>query len=66
VKNGQGPTPIKTKEGWMHLAHGTRNTTSGLRYVLYLFVTSLKDPLEVIYRLGGHLIAPEDGLRSAK
>lgn len=59
LKNGQGPTPIKTKEGWLHLAHGTRNTASGLRYVLYIFVTSLEDPSKVIYRPGGHLIAPE-------
>jgi len=59
VKNGQGPTPIKTDEGWLHLAHGTRNTASGLRYVLYLFVTDLEDPSKVIYRPGGHLIAPK-------
>ncbi len=58
VKNGQGPAPIKTDEGWLHIAHGTRNTASGLRYVLYLFVTSLEDPSKVIYRPGGHLIAP--------
>jgi len=43
----------------LHLAHGTRNTASGLRYVLYIFVTSLEDPSKVIYRPGGHLIAPE-------
>lgn len=59
VKNGQGPTPIKTDEGWLHLAHGTRNTASGLRYVLYLFVTDLQDPSKVIYRPGGHLMAPK-------
>ncbi|MCB0752355.1 MAG: glycosidase, partial [Ignavibacteriae bacterium] len=59
VKNGQGPAPIKTKEGWLHLAHGVRNTAAGLRYVLYLFMTDLKDPTKVIYKPGGYFIAPE-------
>lgn len=59
VKNGQGPTPIRTDKGWIHLAHGVRNTAAGLRYVLYLFMTDLKDPSKVIYRPGGHFIAPE-------
>ncbi len=59
LKNGQGPPPIKTDQGWLHLAHGTRNTASGLRYVLYLFVTDLKDPSQVTYKPGGHLIAPK-------
>lgn len=59
VKNGQGPTPIKTDRGWLHLAHGVRNTAAGLRYVLYMFMTDLADPSEVIYRPGGHFIAPE-------
>lgn len=58
VKNGQGPAPIKTEEGWIHLAHGVRNTAAGLRYVLYMFMTSLKDPSEVIYHPGGHFMAP--------
>ena len=60
VKNGQGPAPIKTAEGWLHLAHGVRNTAAGLRYVLYLFVTDLKEPWKVIYAPGGHFMAPED------
>lgn len=60
VKNGQGPTPLKTKEGWLHLAHGVRNTAAGLRYVLYLFVTDLHEPWKVIYAPGGHFMAPED------
>lgn len=60
VKNGQGPTPIKTKKGWLHLAHGVRNTAAGLRYVLYMFMTDLQDPSKVIYRPGGHFIAPEN------
>lgn len=60
VKNGQGPTPLKTEEGWVHLAHGVRNTAAGLRYVLYLFVTDLKEPWKVIYAPGGHFMAPED------
>ncbi|MFW5972565.1 MAG: glycosidase [Bacteroidota bacterium] len=59
VKNGQGPPPIKTDEGWLHLAHGVRNTAAGLRYVLYLFVTALEDPSKVILAPGGYLIAPE-------
>ncbi|HET6538871.1 MAG TPA: glycosidase [Chryseolinea sp.] len=60
VKNGQGPTPIKTKKGWIHLAHGVRNTAAGLRYVLYMFMTDLRDPSKVICRPGGHFIAPEN------
>jgi 4-O-beta-D-mannosyl-D-glucose phosphorylase len=59
VKNGQGPAPIKTSKGWLHLAHGVRNTAAGLRYVLYMFMTDLKDPSKVIHRPGGHFIAPE-------
>lgn len=59
VKNGQGPAPIKTAKGWLHLAHGVRNTAAGLRYVLYMFMTDLKDPSKVIHRPGGHFIAPE-------
>ncbi|MCX2742265.1 glycosidase [Mangrovivirga sp. M17] len=58
VKNGQGPTPIKTDQGWLHLAHGVRNTAAGLRYVLYMFMTSLDDPSEVIYSPAGHFMAP--------
>ncbi|RJE72907.1 glycosidase [Reichenbachiella sp. MSK19-1] len=60
VKNGQGPAPIKTDEGWLHLAHGVRNTAAGLRYVLYMFMTSLDDPSEVIHRPGGHFMGPID------
>ena len=63
VKNGQGPTPIKTKKGWLHLAHGVRNTAAGLRYVLYMFMTDLQDPSKVIYRPGGHFISPENDER---
>lgn len=63
VKNGQGPAPIKTTEGWLHLAHGVRNTAAGLRYVLYLFMTALDDPSQVIHRPGGHFMAPNDGER---
>ncbi len=59
VKNGQGPPPIKTAEGWLHLAHGVRNTAAGLRYVLYLFVTALDEPDRVIYEPAGYIIAPE-------
>lgn len=59
VKNGQGPAPIKTSEGWLHLAHGVRNTAAGLRYVLYLFMTALNKPWEIINTPGGYFIAPE-------
>jgi 4-O-beta-D-mannosyl-D-glucose phosphorylase len=59
VKNGQGPAPIKTDIGWIHLAHGVRGTATGLRYVLYVFVTDLGDPTKVIYSPGGAYIVPE-------
>lgn len=59
VKNGQGPPPLRTPEGWLHLAHGVRNTAAGLRYVLYLFVTDLGEPWRVTYAPAGYLIAPE-------
>ncbi|WP_075184992.1 glycoside hydrolase family 130 protein [Teredinibacter haidensis] len=58
VKNGQGPAPIKTDKGWLHLAHGVRNTAAGLRYVLYVFMTELERPWVVTHRPGGHFIAP--------
>lgn len=59
VKNGQGPAPIKTPAGWLHLAHGVRNTAAGLRYVLYVFMTELERPWIVSHRPGGHFIAPK-------
>ena len=59
VKNGLGPAPIKTDKGWLQLAHGVRNTAAGLRYVLYLFLTDLKDPSKVIASPQGYFIAPE-------
>ncbi|AFN73750.1 glycosidase PH1107-related protein [Melioribacter roseus P3M-2] len=59
VKNGLGPAPIKTEKGWLQLAHGVRNTAAGLRYVLYLFLTDLKDPSKVIAKPGGYFIAPK-------
>ncbi|MBK8392678.1 MAG: glycosidase [Saprospiraceae bacterium] len=59
VKNGQGPAPIKTPHGWLHLAHGVRNTAAGLRYVLYMFMTSLTEPWKLTHAPGGHFIAPE-------
>jgi len=60
LKNGQGPPPLKTKEGWLHLAHGVRTTAAGLRYVLYMFMTDLKDISKVIYQPGGYFMAPDD------
>lgn len=59
VKNGQGPAPIKTDRGWLHIAHGVRNTAAGLRYVVYMFMTDLREPHKLIHAPGGHLIAPE-------
>ncbi len=58
VKNGEGPHPIKTPQGWLHLAHGVRGCASGLRYVLYLYMTSLEDPTKLIAEPAGHFIAP--------
>jgi 4-O-beta-D-mannosyl-D-glucose phosphorylase len=63
VKNGQGPAPIKTEKGWLHLAHGVRNTAAGLRYVLYMFMTDLIDLTKVIHLPGGYFIAPEGAER---
>lgn len=59
VKNGQGPAPLKTAAGWLHLAHGVRNTAAGLRYVLYVFMTDLAQPWKITHKPAGHLIAPE-------
>jgi 4-O-beta-D-mannosyl-D-glucose phosphorylase len=58
-KNGLGPCPIKTDLGWLHLAHGVRNTAAGMRYVLYLFLCDLKDPSKLIKAPGGYFLAPE-------
>jgi len=63
VKNGQGPAPIKTAHGWLHMAHGVRNTAAGLRYVLYMFMTELERPWVVTHRPGGHFIAPKGNER---
>jgi 4-O-beta-D-mannosyl-D-glucose phosphorylase len=60
VKNGLGPSPIKTAQGWLHLAHGVRNTASGLRYVIYAFMTALDEPWKLIHEPGGYLLAPVD------
>lgn len=59
VKNGQGPAPIKTKEGWLHLAHGVRGCAAGLRYVLYMFLSDPGQPEKVIKKPGGYFLAPE-------
>lgn len=59
VKNGEGPAPIKTEKGWLHLAHGVRGTAAGLRYVLYLYVTSLDQPNVMIAEPAGYFMAPE-------
>ena len=59
VKNGEGPAPIKTDQGWLHLAHGVRNTADGLRYVLYMYMTALDDPTRIIAKPGGWFLVPE-------
>ncbi|HEX6804284.1 MAG TPA: glycosidase [Terriglobales bacterium] len=59
VKNGLGPAPIKTDKGWLHLAHGVRNTAAGLRYVLYMFLADLKRPQVITHRPAGYCIAPQ-------
>lgn len=59
VKNGAGAVPIRTSSGWLHIAHGVRNTAAGLRYVIYAFMTALDDPARVVAAPGGYLIAPE-------
>ena len=59
VKNGEGPAPLKTAKGWLHLAHGVRGTADGLRYVLYMYMTALDDPTRVIAKPGGWFLVPE-------
>ena len=59
VKNGEGPAPIKTARGWLHLAHGVRGTADGLRYVLYMYMTALDEPTRVIAQPGGWFLVPE-------
>lgn len=59
VKNGLGPAPIRTADGWLHLAHGVRNTAAGLRYVLYMFMTELDRPWLVTHKPGDYFIAPD-------
>jgi 4-O-beta-D-mannosyl-D-glucose phosphorylase len=63
VKNGLGPAPIKTRHGWLHLAHGVRNTAAGLRYVLYLFLAELKRPWVISHKPAGYFLAPLGGER---
>ena len=59
VKNGEGPAPLKTQKGWLHLAHGVRGTADGLRYVLYMYMTALDDPTRVTAQPGGWFLVPE-------
>jgi 4-O-beta-D-mannosyl-D-glucose phosphorylase len=59
VKNGEGPYPIKTPKGWLHLAHGVRGCAAGLRYVLYMYMTDLNEPWRLIAEPAGHLLAPD-------
>lgn len=63
LKNGLGPAPVKTDKGWLHLAHGVRNTAAGLRYTLYMFMTDLNDISKVIHHPGGYFMAPINGER---
>ena len=64
LKNGLGPAPLKTTFGWLHLAHGVRNTAAGLRYTLYLFMTDLEEVTKIIYKPAGYFMAPEDEERT--
>ncbi|ODT55937.1 MAG: glycosidase [Paludibacter sp. 47-17] len=64
MKNGEGPHPIKTEKGWLHLAHGVRGCAAGLRYVLYLYLTDLDDPSKLIAEPAGHFMAPEGDERT--
>ena len=59
VKNGLGPAPIKTAKGWLHLAHGVRNTAAGLRYVLYTFLSELERPYVITHQPAGYFLAPQ-------
>lgn len=63
LKNGEGPHPLKTPKGWLHLAHGVRACAAGLRYVLYLYVTDLADPTRVVAEPGGYFMAPQEAER---
>jgi 4-O-beta-D-mannosyl-D-glucose phosphorylase len=63
LKNGEGPHPIKTEKGWLHLAHGVRNCAAGLRYVLYLYLTDLQDPTKLLAEPAGYFMAPKDNER---
>ena len=58
MKNGEGPHPVKTSKGWLHLAHGVRACAAGLRYVLYMYMTALDDPTKLIAAPGGYFMAP--------
>jgi len=64
AKNGLGPPPLRTEKGWLHLAHGVRNTAAGLRYVLYMFMTDMNDISKVIHKPGGYFMAPEGDERT--
>jgi 4-O-beta-D-mannosyl-D-glucose phosphorylase len=59
LKNGEGPHPIKTEKGWLHLAHGVRMCAAGLRYVLYLYMTDLEDLTKIIAEPAGYFMAPQ-------
>lgn len=59
AKNGLGPSPLKTDKGWLHLAHGVRNTAAGFRYVLYVFMADLNDLTKIIHKPAGYFMAPE-------
>jgi 4-O-beta-D-mannosyl-D-glucose phosphorylase len=64
AKNGLGPAPLRTEKGWLHLAHGVRNTAAGLRYVLYLFMTDINDITKIIHKPAGYFMAPEGDERT--
>lgn len=59
LKNGEGPHPLRTSAGWLHMAHGVRGCAAGLRYVLYMYMTALDDPARLIASPAGYTLAPE-------
>ncbi len=56
VKIGAGAQPLKTRYGWLLIYHGV---DYGLCYRLGVFLTSLDDPVEVLYRSPNHILEPE-------
>ncbi len=58
TKNGEGPAPIKTDKGWLHMAHGVRGCAAGMRYTLYMYMTELERPWVVTHQPAGMFLGP--------